>query len=47
MSRLPFPLSGDPITLGDVFAALGVAAFVIGLAPVVDSLIAAGRGLAW
>lgn len=45
--HLPFPLSGDdPITLGDVFAALSVAVGVVGLMFVADALIVVAHGLA-
>jgi len=44
MSHLPFPLSGDdPITLGDVVAALLTAAGVAGCMMVLDGLIALAK----
>jgi hypothetical protein len=44
MFRLPFPLSGDdPITLGDVVAALLTAAGVVGLMLAVDGLVALAK----
>ena len=47
MFHLPFPLSGDdPITLGDVVAALLTAAGVVGLMLVVDGLAALAKMMA-
>ena len=44
MFHLPFPLSGDdPITLGDVFAALLTAAGIAGLMLVADGLVALAK----